>query len=163
VKGTQELRGNIVLDTSVLVEYLLGSSSCGERIKEYFASLRQGERAHVSLYSISETYYILCRMEKEEIRTRTGNKKREEVGEKFANEKITALLESNAVSVHSTLELAYKTGEMKCERSLSIMDCAALALAEFLSFPAYFVREKELEREISKKAFDVNVSLLDCD
>lgn len=160
-RNTQELlRGNLVLDTSVLVEYLVGSSPCGEIVKEYFAGLEANERAHLSLYSISEIYYILCRMKKETKATNSSND--EDDPSKFASEKLKALLESNAVSIHYSLELSLKTGEMKCERSLSIIDCAALALAEFLKVPACFVKEKELEREISKKPFGVSVLLLDC-
>lgn len=148
-KSTQQLQGNLVLDTGVVLEYLLGSSSCGERIKEYFTSLGRNEKAHLSLYSVSEIYYVLCRM------------KSNEDGSKFALEKLKELLKSNALSVHYSLELSFKTGEMKCERSLSIVDCAALALAESLNIPACFVKEKELEREISKKSFRVSIFLVE--
>lgn len=144
-RNTPELRGNLVLDTSVLVEYLTGSSGSGEIVREYFAGLGADEKIHLNLYTISEVYYILCRIK----------------GSKFASEKLETLFTSKAVSIHpSSLELALKIGQMKCERALSITDCATLAQAESLKFPVAFVREKELEKEISKKPFDVEVLLL---
>ncbi len=55
------MRGDLVLVAGVIVEYLLGSSP-GELVKDYISSLKPGERIHCSINTISEVYYVLCRM-----------------------------------------------------------------------------------------------------
>ncbi|MBS7629125.1 PIN domain-containing protein, partial [Candidatus Bathyarchaeota archaeon] len=57
----KRLQGSLTLDTSVLVEYLAGSE-LGEKIREYFANLGPDEKAHCSIYTISELFYIICRL-----------------------------------------------------------------------------------------------------
>lgn len=159
----QELHGSLVLDTGVLVEYLIGSSKCGRIIREYFAALGRYDKIHVSIHAVSEICYILCRARSIVTNEEEQQSRKNRSGRKFASEKLVDLLESNALIVHSSIDFAMKIGELKCERSLSIVDCSAIALAESLNLPACFVREKELEREISRKPFAVDILLLDCD
>lgn len=142
--GNTQLRGNLALDTGVLVEYLTASSQ-GAVVNEYVANMKTDERIHCSLHTISELFYVLCRSK----------------GSKFASDKLKELLESRAVVVHSTLELALRTGELKCQRAISLADCAVLATAELARCSAVFMKEKELEQEISKKRFEVEVLFLD--
>ncbi len=137
------LQGNLTLDTSAIIEYLIGSH-LGEAVKDYFANLKPDERAHCSLYTISETFYVMCRLK----------------GKEFAREKMEKILLSNMISIHSSIELAMKTGELKCERAISLADCSSLATAIMTNTKAVFTEEEELRREIAKKPFEVEIIFL---
>ncbi len=139
------LQGNLALDTSVLIEYLI-ASPLGESVRDYFENLKRDERAHCSLYTVSEVFYILCRRK----------------GSRFASDKIGQMLASNVIVVHSSLELAMRAGNLKCAHAISLADCACLAVAESENCPAVFVSEEEFERQMSsiKKSFAEKILLL---
>ncbi len=137
------LQGNLTLDTSAIIEYLIGSH-LGEDVRDYFANLKPDERAYCSLYTISETFYVMCRLK----------------GKEFAREKMEKILLSNMISVHNSIELAMKTGELKCERAISLADCSSLATAIITNTKAVFTEEEELKKEIAKKPFEVEIIFL---
>ncbi|MGQ9719287.1 MAG: PIN domain-containing protein [Nitrososphaerales archaeon] len=138
------LQGNLTLDTSAIIEYLVGSHR-GEAVRDYFANLKFDERAHCSLYTISEIFYVMCRLK----------------GKDFAHEKIDHLLLSNMVSIHSSIELAMKTGELKCERAVSLADCSSIATAIVTNTRVVFAKEEELKREMARKPFEVEIIFLE--
>ncbi|MGQ9469448.1 MAG: PIN domain-containing protein [Nitrososphaerales archaeon] len=138
------LQGNLTLDTSVMVEYLIGSK-LGEKVRDYFANLKPDERAYCSLYTLSEIFYIMCRLK----------------GKKFAHEKIDQMLLSNMISIHSSIELAMKTGELKCERAISLADCSSIATAVITNTKVVFTEEEELKREIARKPFELEIIFLE--
>ncbi len=70
------------------------------------------------------------------------------------------ILLSNMISIHSSIELAMKTGELKCERAISLADCSSLATAIITNTKAVFTEEEELKREIAKKPFEVEIIFL---
>lgn len=138
------LRGNIALDSSALIEYLMGTKA-GETIKEYFETLKPEETANCSILAISEIFYILCRLK----------------GVAFAEEKIDDMIKSQVLRIYNTTELAIETGKIKCERAVSIADCSCIATGKLSNAKAVFARkEKELIKEIERKPFDVEIIFL---
>ena len=139
------LRGNIALDSSVLIEYLMGTKT-GETIKEYFETLKPEETVSCSILTIAEIFYVLCRLR----------------GAAFAADKIDDMLKSQALEVYNTTELAIRTGKIKCERAVSLADCSCIATAELANAKAVFARkEKELVKEMERKPFDVEMIFLE--
>lgn len=140
-----ELRGNTALDSSALIEYLTGTA-IGNVLREYFRTLTPDETVSSSLFALSETFYVLCRLK----------------GPEFAREKTRDILASRVVGVSNSTEFALQTGRLKCERAISLSDCSCLATARLNKAKAVFAfREKELLREMRKKSFDVDVVFLE--
>jgi hypothetical protein len=83
--GLMRLQGSLTLGTSVLAEYLAGSE-LGGKVKDYFANLGPDEKAHCFIYTISELFYIICRLK----------------GKEFAKQKICEMLSSNLISIHGS-------------------------------------------------------------
>lgn len=138
------LRGNTALDTSALLEYLIGTQP-GEIIKQYFKTLKPEETAHCSIYTISEIFYILCRLQ----------------GPKFAEEKLNAMLQSKTLQVHNSTDHAIQTGKIKCRRAISLADCSCIATAQLANAKAVFAtKEKELIKEMKKKPFPTEIIFL---
>jgi len=138
------LRGSVTLDTSAIVEYLTGTE-LGRIIKEYFETLKAEERVYCSLYSISELFYVLCRLK----------------GSEYAAKKIDDMLTSNVIEVNNTTKMALEAGKLKCERAVSIGDCSCIATAKVTKSQAVFSqKEKELLKEMKRKPFDVKILFL---
>ena len=138
------LRGSITLDTSVFIEYFMGST-LGYLVKEYFKTLKPEERVYCSLYTVSEVFYVLCRLK----------------GLEYAMEKVKTLLDSQVVEVVNTVEVALETGRLRCRRAISIGDCSCIATAKVTRTKALFARkEKELANEMGRRPFDVEIMFL---
>jgi len=140
----KNLRGNTSLDTSALIEYLTGTKA-GETIKKYFQTLKPEETTNCSILTISEIFYILCRLK----------------DPTFAENKVNDMLKSQTLQVHNTTELAIQTGKIKCKRAISLADCSCIATAKLANAKAVFARkEKELVREMKRKPFNVEITFL---
>jgi len=138
------LRGNTALDTSALIEFLTGTK-VGEIIKTYFKTIKPEETANCSILTISEIFYILCRLE----------------GPTFAEDKVNDILKSQILQVYNTTDLAIQTGKIKCKRAISLADCSCIATAKLANAKAVFARkEEELVREMKTKPFDVSITFL---
>lgn len=134
----------MTLDTSAIIEYLMGTE-LGSIIKEYFETLKAEEKVHCSLYSISEIFYVLCRLK----------------GLKYAVEKINAMLSSQVIEINNTEEMALEAGKLKCERAISIGDCSCIATAQITKSRSVFSQgEKELVNEMKRKTFAVEILFL---
>lgn len=71
------------------------------------------------------------------------------------------MLESKVVDIIETGTLMGEAAKVKCERALSLPDCFTLALAKIFNCKALFVRrEEEIEREIKRRSFDVEIEFL---
>ncbi len=102
--------------------------------------------AYTSNVSISEAGYVLCRR----------------LGLDVATSKVRSLLGSNYVSLIQTDRLNELVAEIKCARALALADCYCLATAKETRSKALFAfREEELQREISRKLFDVEITFLE--
>lgn len=140
---SSDLSGDIVFDTSALLE-LLDLTPSGTMIKDLLAS--NSLEGHLSEVSLSEASYVLCRR----------------LGYEHATSKIRALVASGYFEIKQTADILELASKYKCERSLSIVDCFALALGKELELPVLFSkREKELEKEIKIKPFDVRIFFLE--
>lgn len=138
------MRGSATLDTSVIIEYLMGTE-LGRIIKGYFETLESEEKVYCSLYAISEIFYVLCRLK----------------GLEYAVEKINAMFVSRVIEVNNTEEMALEAGRLKCERAISVGDCSCIATAKITRSQAVFAqREKELVNEMQRKPFAVEMLFL---
>ncbi|MEM3684043.1 MAG: PIN domain-containing protein [Conexivisphaerales archaeon] len=139
----RELTGSMVFDTSALLEMLFSTPyrvKAREALKSHSLSLR------VCDITMAEAEYVLCKR----------------LGEDEAHDRITNLLKSGYVDVYPDSELIEDAAEYKCKRSLSLLNCFSLALAKRKGTPVVFARrEKELEDEMSKKPFDVDILFLE--
>lgn len=54
-------RGSVTLDTSAMIEYFTGTK-LGRAVKDYLEALKPEEKVYCSIYSISEIFYVLCRL-----------------------------------------------------------------------------------------------------
>ena len=139
------LKGNIAFDSSALLEYLMGTKA-GEIVKEYFETLRPEETANCSIITVSEIFYILCRLR----------------GAAFAENKIKDMLESRVLEVWNSPELAVETGRVKCERAISLADCSCIATGKLANAKVVFARkEEDLARETERKPFDIEIVFLE--
>jgi len=138
----RELKGDMVFDTGVFVDFFSGSRG-GEFV---YRSLKEGKIfALTTELNIFELLYLLCR----------------KVGLEKSKELITKLKESGCLEVFEVSRLVERAAAIKCERAISIVDCFTLALGEEMEVPVMFaVKERELVREIERKPFKIPVIFL---
>lgn len=140
----KSLRGSTALDTSALIEFFTGTKA-GGTLKQYLQTLKAEETANCSLHTISEIFYVLCRLQ----------------GPRFAEEKVEDMLKSRILTVYNTTDLAIETGKVKCERAISLADCSCIATAKLANAKAVFARkEEELLKEMERRTFDVEIIFL---
>ncbi len=138
-----ELRGNTALDSSAIIEYIAGTR-VGDVLRNYFETIGRDETVAISLFALSESFYILCRLK----------------GPTFAKEALDEL--TSYVEVSSSTQIALQAGRIKCERSISLVDCSCLAVAKLTNARAVFAtREEEIIREMKRKNFDVEIVFLE--
>jgi predicted nucleic acid-binding protein len=135
----EDIAGTFVFDAGVLIELLLHSEK-GVFLRD--ALLNNLIDAHTTEFAITEVKYVLCR----------------KIGWKEGNKRAEKLLASGYFDVWKTEWLTEFSAKYKCERGISLADCFILALAKKLGCKALFARrEAELEEEIKKKNFDVEI------
>jgi len=130
------------LDGGVLIA-LAVDDLAASKLKE--GILRDEALAFCSELAVVEMEYILCRR----------------LGWSVAEEKTRHLLQSRVVNIVETGALMTEAAKVKCERALSLPDSFTLALARIFDCRAYFVKmEEEMEKEIKRRSFDVEVEFL---
>ncbi len=104
-------------------------------------------RPFATEFSLAEIHYIVCR----------------KLGQAESAARIKDLRESDFISIEPiTPTLSDLAAQFKCDRSLSLADCFTLALAKSKEIPVLFARkEKELEKEMKMKPFDIPVLFLE--
>jgi len=86
-----------------------------------------------------ETEYIVCR----------------KVGHDKARESVKALVESGFLMIDDNPLVHQTAANIKCQRSISVVDCYTFAVAEVTSsVPVFASEEAEIVREMKKKRFD---------
>lgn len=130
------LDGNVALDSSVLIEMVEGTEK-GTAVLEAMTSGRL--TSHASWVNIMETEYIVCR----------------KVGHDTARKSLTRLLESGFLIIDDGPLVHQTAAEIKCERSISVVDCCTFAVAKVTaSLPVFALEEAEIVREMKKRPFD---------
>ena len=132
------------LDSGVLIEMLLGTP-LGRAISESLLS-DSPIIAYSSHFNLTEVEYILCRR----------------LGRESARSKVDNLVRSNYIILTDAESLCATAAEIKCERALALGDCYTLANAKVTASIALFAfREEDLDREIKRKPFDVDVEFVE--
>jgi uncharacterized protein len=123
---------------------MLLSSDLGKLVTE--ALIAGSADAHTSEVNLTEAEYVLCRR----------------LGTEISKSKLDNLRNSNYAVVTDTALVSRIAAQIKCERALSLPDCYAIATAKATASNALFAfREKELEHEMKKQPFDVQVVFLE--
>jgi predicted nucleic acid-binding protein len=136
------IKSGVVLDTGILIEYLTGSI-LGQEIDTLIVSNPEVESIIITDLTITELYYINCRL-----RSTSDSKI-------LLNDMIKAF------TISDTKDLRMIAGDIKCDRKISLADCYSIAAAEFHQIPVIFKYERELEREIKKRKFSINLIMVD--
>ena len=132
------------LDRGVLVEMLLGTAI--GRIMSNSLLSDSPITAHSCHFNLSEAEYVLCRL----------------LGRTLARSKVDNLVRSNYITLTDAERLYAKAAEIKCERALALGDCYTIANAKVTSSTALFAfREEELNREMERKPFDVEIRFIE--
>lgn len=133
----------MVFDTGVLVE-LAADSPSSKALQDDILSGRF--QPITSDLNIAELGYILCR----------------KIGSVPAKKSVELLRKSNEIRIFASSGFLDLAAEMKCVRSISLVDCVTLALGEALSLPVLFAkRESELTVEMKKGPFKTKLVFLD--
>ena len=67
---------------------------------------------------------------------------------------VGALLNSGGLEVMPSSEFLEDAAEMKCGRSVSLLDCLTISMGERLGIPVVFAKhEREIDREVWMKPF----------
>ncbi len=115
------LRGDMVVDTSILIEIALATKTgrmlldniIDELIKPYTTTL-----------NITETLYIICRI----------------LNLDEAKKRLRLIIDSGYFKIISSNKVGMYVAECKCMFPISIVDCHTLALARRYGLPALFYR-----------------------
>ncbi len=119
------LKGDIVFDTSIIIEIALATTYGKELIKSI---IDENITPYTTMLNITEARYILCRL----------------LGIDDSLKRIRLILDSNYFITVNTDELSDLVSMCKCRFPVSLVDCHTLSLAKMMSLPALFYRlEKE--------------------
>ena len=135
-------KGHFAFDTGVLVEILEATP----RAKDLLDAIAVGTLIpHVSLINIAEAEYIVCR----------------KVGHKEARRRVESMVASGYYAIVDDPSLHGAAAEIKCERSISFVDCYTFAVAELTaSVPLFASEEAEIVREMKRAPFKTSPSFL---
>jgi predicted nucleic acid-binding protein len=96
--------------------------------------------------NLAEAEYVLCR----------------KLGPETAKSKLNNLRNSNYVATVDTEQASRIAAQIKRSRNIALADCYTLATAKVTESNALFAfRETELEREMKRQPFDVEVIFLE--
>ena len=139
---------HIVLDTGVIIEYIIEKSILREFLKKIFLLAMKGKiKIYLSTISLAEVYYISKR-----IYIKVGIKNPEEASLSFLN-----FLKNykGIYIVPPNFEIAIEAGKIKSIHGLSLGDCFVFATSKILNAKAVFRNEetefKPILKEIKNK------------
>jgi predicted nucleic acid-binding protein len=133
---------SIVVDTSVLIEYL-ENTNLGKKFFTKILSNPQIHKYYIAPIVDIELKYILCRRK----------------GYDNALKIITQFLKDFTFYTEENLrdEVAY----LKCNFSVSLADCYGLAVAKLLAIPFYMKKEEEIEKLFDKLSTIISIKFID--
>lgn len=118
---------NLVLDTSVLIGYLMDEKlSIIPLLDEYIFNENSSLTLHGHNILKSEIYYIFCR----------------EKGISEAENVINKI--ENVINIITESWLFEKAGQIKCKYPIALSDCFSISLGLFQDCPIFFLEEREL-------------------
>lgn len=121
------LEGDIVVDTSILVEIAFATED-GKELTRLIVD--DAITPHTTTLNFTEAFYVICRL----------------LGVEEAEKRTSLMLNSGYFNVVSSDRVGWDAARCKCLFPVSIVDCHTLALARKYSMPALFYRaERELE------------------
>ncbi|MHA1911299.1 MAG: PIN domain-containing protein [Candidatus Kariarchaeaceae archaeon] len=123
------IKHQIVVDTSVLLEFLIGLRK-GFKIKEMIIENQFIETILVTPITLVEIYYVIRRKETKE----------------FA-EATLSMIQKLCTSV-PILDYYRQAAEIKALTSFALADCCCIALAEHKNLPVIFLHEKEIDNRL---------------
>ncbi len=129
----------LVLDTSVLIEYIIANSPYRELIKKWFReSIEDRIKLYVNTLTLAETLYVASR-----IYRATGLDIDRANSEAV---RFIAYITTRVEVIQLDEEIAVKAGELKKKLHLALPDCTVLATALKLKAKPVFKRiEKEMK------------------
>jgi len=129
----------VVLDTSVIVEYIDLAGELYQAAETVFSSIRSGRLEAILVHPVlAETYYVSLRLY-----SQLGSDKPHRRAEKLLE-----WLFSLSYPAAQSLELAVEAGLVKAKYRLALTDCYVLAASKLEGCKALFLRR---EREMAKK------------
>ncbi|MGI0090640.1 MAG: PIN domain-containing protein [Nitrososphaerales archaeon] len=138
-----ELSGSTVFDTSVLLELAI-DSPMSRQVRD---NVLTGQvQAMTGELNITELGYLLCRKSGKEQATKT----------------VGYLRRANQVRILASASFLDQAAEMKCGRSMSLVDCVTVAMGELLGAPVLFAKhERELDLEMKKTPFKTKLHFME--
>ncbi|MFI5421072.1 MAG: PIN domain-containing protein [Nitrososphaerales archaeon] len=132
---SSEPSGSIVFDTGVLVELAVDSTIANDTRNRILG----GEiRPVTGELNVVELSYLLCR----------------KAGRENANRSVTYLRKTGQFRILPSSSFLDLAARMKCERSISLVDCVTICIGESLEIPVLFAnREREIQLEMRKRPF----------
>jgi len=134
VKGVS-LKGDMVFDTSIIIEISLATTYGKELIKSI---IEEEIIPYTTMLNITEARYILCRM----------------LGMNESLKRIRLILDSNYFTIVNTDTLSDLVSTCKCRFPVSLADCHTLSLAKKMSLPALFYKLESGFRPIIQELKD---------
>ncbi len=134
------LPSRLSIDSGVVLAYFLGERIGTVVRTEIFGS--EGKSIYHNRLCIAELFYVLCR--------RRGEKVATDYTRAYLNAEYSTLADSEVIDMTA--------GSYKCQRAISLADCYVIAAARVQQASALFARrEKDLDKEIKRKPFDVPI------
>ncbi len=135
------ISGDMVLDTSVLIEMIIPSDIGREILNEILSNRL---KPHISEINLIELLYVGCRI----------------FGKRGAIERINKLLRSGYFTIHYTSEIREYLADCKCIFPISLGDCSAISLGKIYEYPVLFLKlEKEFVKIINKLKDWANIQI----
>ncbi len=140
-----------VLDTGVLIEYIVKGAPYRENIVNLFEESARGSvKLYISPITLSETLYVASRVYKT---SGISNPNEEAIN-------FVKWVEARAQLVDMSEELALRAGELKKELRIALPDCFVIAAAQIIGAKPLFRKVEEEMKPIEGKLKGMGVKFL---
>jgi len=142
----------LVLDTSVLVEFIITKSPFRKTIAELFAKAERGDiELYVNTVTLAETFYIVARV----YRIAGVDDPNKEA------ENFITWITSNVNVVNIDVRLSKSAGELKKRLGIALPDCLVIASASAIGGKALFKKVESGTLNVVEKLKEYNVVFLE--
>ncbi len=140
-----------VLDTSVLIEYIIKRAPYRKKVEEIFNKSIQGEiKLYVPTTTLSELIYVASRVYKA---ANISEPNKEAIN-------YAEWIKINTTIIEITEEIALKAGELKKELRIALPDCYVIATAQKMKATPLFKRKEKEMIKIEDKLRKLGVKFL---